>query len=299
MKKEEVVTITGVLLLIAFDVFIYTHSQSLHARAQISLDAAAIAVSDSLEEIDGEPTDYIKLLCRQNRYKRLTVSNIGGKLLVDTGVPAGNIIDRVSAWAGLIGTHRLESGLYRDGRRIGRLWAVQYDFSFYIYLGILTAIALTLSSIWHVLRYRETQVSVEAHIRSQTQLLRHNERQFRQLAETLPDVLWLVRPDWNHIYYVNPAYEKIWGRPCGELYDDPRAWLESVVDEDRRKVLTIIEHHDVDDLAPSLFPEYRITRPDGAICWIAARAYPVQDESGRIRRLASIAEDVTDRRQAG
>src|SRR5690606_7697736 len=38
---------------------------------------------------------------------------------------------------------------------------------------------------------------------------------------------------------------------------------------------------------------YRIVQPSGSIRWINARAYPVRDASGRIFRVAGIAEDIT------
>ena len=36
--------------------------------------------------------------------------------------------------------------------------------------------------------------------------------------------------------YISPAYEKIWGRSCKELYQSPHAWLEAIHPDDRERV---------------------------------------------------------------
>src|SRR5205085_1807938 len=58
--------------------------------------------------------------------------------------------------------------------------------------------------------------------------LRESERRFRQLAENINEVFWLVDPDECAMLYVSPAYEEIWGRTCESLYERPDSYLESV-----------------------------------------------------------------------
>jgi PAS domain S-box-containing protein len=41
-----------------------------------------------------------------------------------------------------------------------------------------------------------------------------------------------------------------------------------------------------------------VVRPDGSIRWIWNRGFPIRDESGHFYRLAGIAEDITERKQA-
>jgi two-component system sensor histidine kinase UhpB len=43
---------------------------------------------------------------------------------------------------------------------------------------------------------------------------------------------------------------------------------------------------------------YRIVRPDGSLRWIRGRTFPVRDESGKLIRVAGIAEDITERKEA-
>ena len=44
--------------------------------------------------------------------------------------------------------------------------------------------------------------------------------------------------------------------------------------------------------------QYRVVRPDGTVRWIWDRGFPVEDESGRVCRIAGIAEDITERKKA-
>ena len=66
--------------------------------------------------------------------------------------------------------------------------------------------------------------------------LRNSEEQFRQLADNIHEVLFVVEPEPLRMAYLSPAYEEIWGRPRQEVYDRPAAWIESVHPEDREDV---------------------------------------------------------------
>ena len=123
------------------------------------------------------------------------------------------------------------------------------------------------------------------------------EMRFRQIAETIREVFWLGSLDWKEIYYISPAYEQVWGRKCAELYHSPMSWFESVVEEDRQKVREALLKATA-DAHETACPDYRIRKPDGSMAWISARVFPVLDDSGRPCRLAGIAEDITERKQA-
>ena len=63
--------------------------------------------------------------------------------------------------------------------------------------------------------------------------LRASESLFRQLAENIHDVFFLVHADSNRTLYVSPAYEKIWGRSCESAYANPDSWAEAIHPDDR------------------------------------------------------------------
>jgi len=125
--------------------------------------------------------------------------------------------------------------------------------------------------------------------------LRQSEERFRQLAENITEVFWMIDPDTNEILYISPGYEKIWGRSCRSLYEQPRAWLDAIHPADREQV---IQSSRVRSTLGTYDEIYRIIRPDGSVIWIRDRAFPIKDEKGKVYRITGIAEDITDRKRA-
>lgn len=120
-----------------------------------------------------------------------------------------------------------------------------------------------------------------------------SEAQFRQLADTLHDVVFLTDADLGAIRFINAAYEEIWGRPRAELYENPLAFLEGVHPDDRDRVLDTVTRSP----GSGYEVEFRVIRPDGALRWVWTRGFPVRDPNGEVSRIAGIAEDMTDRKQ--
>jgi PAS domain S-box-containing protein len=127
------------------------------------------------------------------------------------------------------------------------------------------------------------------------QRLQVSEGRFRQLAENIHDVFWIVDVDKQEILYVSPAYEQIWGRTCRSLYDDPDSYLEAVHPEDRPQITLAMQRQRQGEHTQE---EYRINRPDRSIRWIKDSAFPIRDEAGKIIRVVGLAEDITERKGA-
>ncbi|AFZ18611.1 PAS domain S-box protein [Allocoleopsis franciscana] len=129
--------------------------------------------------------------------------------------------------------------------------------------------------------------------------LRESEAQFRQLAEKIESVFWMVKPDLSELLYVSPMYEQIWGRSCESFYQNPYSWFETMHPEDRERIRANAEQAALSDYHQAeLEIEYRIVRPDGSIRWIRARAFPIRDDAGTVYRVAGISDDITERKQA-
>lgn len=126
--------------------------------------------------------------------------------------------------------------------------------------------------------------------------LRESEERFRQLMENINQVFWMLSPRSNQILYVSPAYEKIWGYSCQNLYEQPQSWLCAIHPDDRERVGAAFEKQAAGE--QYLHEEYRIVRPDGAVRWICDRAFPIRNQLGEVYRIAGIAEDITERKQA-
>jgi PAS domain S-box-containing protein len=51
-----------------------------------------------------------------------------------------------------------------------------------------------------------------------------SEEKFRELAENIREVFWIMSPTTNETIYISPAYEEVWGRTCESLYQDPMSF---------------------------------------------------------------------------
>ncbi|CAG1019125.1 Phytochrome-like protein cph1 [Burkholderiaceae bacterium] len=120
--------------------------------------------------------------------------------------------------------------------------------------------------------------------------LQRQEAQFRQLHDSLADVLWLASVDGNQILYVTAAFEDLYGRKIADLQQDPRLWISMVVEEDR--AIAVASQDELYALGHSE-SEYRIRRPDGSVRWISDRKKSILDEQGLPWMVGGIAEDIT------
>ncbi len=125
--------------------------------------------------------------------------------------------------------------------------------------------------------------------------LRESEERFRQIAETIPDAFWAADKDFSKMFYISPAYERIWGRSMASLHEDPRSFLDPVHPDDRARVLADLTAMENDQ---PFAVEYRIRRPDGSVRWIADSGFPVREPTGEVHRYVGIARDITEHRKA-
>ncbi len=142
---------------------------------------------------------------------------------------------------------------------------------------------------------REMREAEERRKRNQAeQALRESEERFRQLAENIPEsVFWMADPIARQFLYVSPAYERIWGRSAENSMTSFQDWLEAIHEEDRQQVQTAFFEQ---GLRGTYDREYRVIRPDGSLCWIRDRGFPIRDHAGIPYRVVGIAEDMTDRK---
>ena len=120
------------------------------------------------------------------------------------------------------------------------------------------------------------------------------EGRFRQIAENIHEVFFLVDHKMTRILYISPAYEEIWGKSCQSLYDNPKSWAESIHPDELERVQKammpkgILVKFDI---------EFRIVRPDKSIRWIRCRSFPIRSNAAEDHRVAGICEDITHNRQ--
>ncbi|MGB3516733.1 MAG: PAS domain S-box protein [Elainellaceae cyanobacterium] len=127
--------------------------------------------------------------------------------------------------------------------------------------------------------------------------LRQSEEKFRQLAENIHDCFFLLSADGQQLLYISPGYQDIWGYPCPSLMEDPKAcFFDGAHLEDQNRIRQSFKAHL--NAKTDLNEEYRIVQSDGTVRWVWIRASYVLNSVGRPYRIAGIAEDISDRKQA-
>ncbi len=85
----------------------------------------------------------------------------------------------------------------------------------------------------------------------------------------------------------------MFGHKPKEFYDNPHKWFDVIHPEDKQPVMYLTEQITKTGIYDY---EHRIIKPDGNIRWIRLRAFPIKDKDNNIYRVASVAEDITDRK---
>jgi len=126
------------------------------------------------------------------------------------------------------------------------------------------------------------------------QALRSSEEKFRQLAENIREVFWIMPPEADQIPYLSPAFEQVWERTRESLYQNPISWVESIHPDDRGRAQALLIRQ---MRGEPVLREYRIRTPGGVEKWIRDRAFPIRDPAGQVSRVVGIAEEITEQKR--
>jgi PAS domain S-box-containing protein len=119
--------------------------------------------------------------------------------------------------------------------------------------------------------------------------LRASEERFRQIANTMPQMVWVTHPDGRHEYFNRRWYEYT-GVPDGSTGGPGWEGLFHPDDDARvrahwKRNLETGEQYEI---------EYRLRRYDGKYCWFLCRALPVRDDEGQIVRWFGTCTDTDE-----
>ena len=129
------------------------------------------------------------------------------------------------------------------------------------------------------------------------QTLKKSEKQFRQLAECIDEVIWLKESSLQQILYISPTYEAIWGLSIDKMYEDSKSWLENVHPEDHQKLQQFTKINLTKNEPYNNEIDFRIIKKDNHVRWINYREFPILDGYGsKHYRIVCIAKDITDRK---
>ena len=125
--------------------------------------------------------------------------------------------------------------------------------------------------------------------RGAMQRLRESERRFRELAESMPFIVWTADATGS-VDYQTRAIMDLTGRGPEGLVGE--AWIEVVHPDDREH--TLAAWHEAVEKGEAYGVEFRIRRTDGVYRWHLTRAVPVRDDSGRIVKWYGSSTDIHD-----
>ena len=126
-------------------------------------------------------------------------------------------------------------------------------------------------------------------------LLQQSEERFREMAENVGDVFYNYDPTAGKMLYLNPAFERVFGRPLAESRDNPHAYLDCVHPDDLEAVLAAFDAQLHGTRGSS---EFRILRPDGEVRHVQHDAVPILAADGHVERIVGSMRDVTARKLA-
>ena len=126
-----------------------------------------------------------------------------------------------------------------------------------------------------------------------TKLLRQSEEKLESILNSLEEVVWSADVATNNLLFLNPAAQKVYGRPVAELLANPNLLVESIHPEDRDRLEPYLDPADarINDI------EYRIVQPDGEIRWVWERSRLIYDDAGTANRRDGIISDITERKK--
>ena len=122
--------------------------------------------------------------------------------------------------------------------------------------------------------------------------LKESEEKFRQMAENIHEIFWMIDADFTRFIYINPAYERISGYSCESVYKNPQSFMATIHEEDRDMVIARSRQNS----QIGWVIEYRIVQPNGAVRWIFERAVPVRNAKGEVKSIVGSGQDVTERK---
>jgi PAS domain S-box-containing protein len=159
------------------------------------------------------------------------------------------------------------------------------------------------------LYYRQPMLPTEKHLRlidlaaqtaaiclihhRQMKALRDSENRFRQLAESLPQLVWTCEPS-GECDFLSRQWLEFTGVPAAEQLGF--GWLAQIHPADREALLSgwrAAVSSGMDHRS-----EFRIRRHDGTYRWFETRATAVFDAAGNIIKWCGCNTDVTDRKLA-
>jgi len=125
------------------------------------------------------------------------------------------------------------------------------------------------------------------------EVLLKSEYEFRSLAESMPQIVWITQPDGSNIYF-NHQWVDYTGQTLEESYG--HGWNKPFHPDDQQMAWEAWQNAITNHAAYSL--ECRLRRADGVYKWWLIRGVPVMDEVGTVFKWFGTCTDIDDVKKA-
>jgi len=143
-----------------------------------------------------------------------------------------------------------------------------------------------------IVRWVGTCTDIEEQKRAEQQL-KESEKNWRVLAESVPQLVWTTQPDGSATY-LNQQWYDYTGSSSKESLG--HAWSQFLHPDDSQHTLAVW-HHACASGEPYEI-EYRLKDgKTGSYCWFLARGTPVRDEAGRIVKWFGTCTDIDEQKR--
>jgi diguanylate cyclase (GGDEF)-like protein/PAS domain S-box-containing protein len=139
---------------------------------------------------------------------------------------------------------------------------------------------------------RDDLTDANARLELRLAQLHRSEEKLSGVLDSIDNVVWSISLPGYELLYLNPAAERIYGRPVADFFADKNLWLSSVHEDDRERLRDCL----IELFAKnSLTLEYRIVRPDGEEHWLENRIRVIRGPDTTPIRLDGVASDISER----
>ena len=125
--------------------------------------------------------------------------------------------------------------------------------------------------------------------------VRESEERFRQIADNIEEVFFLLDKETRSVLYASPAIETLFGISIEKVLTSPLLLTNSIHPDDRETC----QFADLQKRYTQPINEtFRIIRSDGDIRWVRLRSFLVFNDKKEVYRIAGIVADITDAMEA-
>ena len=141
------------------------------------------------------------------------------------------------------------------------------------------------------------QIGVALHRHELLEESRRSEARFRNVVNSVPDILYSATvPDFE-TQFISPSVERILEVPTDEFLANPHLWRDLIHEEDLPTITYLIEQSLKEEERYSV--EYRSWTPDHSqFYWFEDRGRIERDASGNPRAITGVISDITARKKA-